>query len=435
MKALSTAILAVPVTVCAATAADAPQPTPEIAALPPWTMTVASEVRYFAWKSDRGFPPAIASAGVRGRGSELYIPFAAQLAGQLNDQFRIEILGRGGWVRARQSTFGLAGKVETATDTVASSTVTYLGLNGIQPFVSINTNLPTGKSALFGSQANVRMDPDLVDIANFGEGFNLGPTAGFNLPLTSHVIATASVGYTNRGAFTREKALTPTDPTVQAPTEIDPGNVTTFTTSIGWQVNQLAGSIIGSLSTETDTAVAGVRVFRPGKRYLVSGTFSYTWPETYGLTTLTASAAQTRKNKVLFLDMATLAPVTFDAEPFNSNSNLYRIGLEHLFPLGQLWLGPTGSYLHRDHNGYDSNTLQFVPAKDRWAAGAVARYAVSTTATLNARLEHVWTHQRDNSGDAKTSLLLVPPSVLPISGVPPISSTGWQVAFGANIQF
>ena len=83
-------------------------------------------------------------------------------------------------------------------------------------------------------------------------------------------------------------------------------------------------------------------------------------------------------------------------ERFNSNSNVYRVGLQHLFPVEQFQIGPTVSFLYRDHNGHNSTTLQFVPQKTRWAAGMLGQYALNTTVTLNARVEHVWTRENES---------------------------------------
>jgi len=400
-----------------------------------WSVTVASDVRYFSWRSDRGYPTSIALVNARGSGTETYIPYVLQLVGRPIDDIKIEILGRAGWVRASQSTSGLNGEVKTPTDTVTNATVTYFGFNGFQPFVSIDFNFPTGKSALFGTAANARMDPDLVDIASFGEGFNVGPTFGFNLPFTDNLIASTSVGYTQRGSFTREKSLTPTDPTAQAPSDINPGEVLTVTASLGYQIGSLVSKITGSVSSETNTKVDGQDTFRPGRRYLVSGEWSYTWPETWGTTNLIGSLSVAKRNKVLFLDQHTLNTIALDTEPLNSNSNVYLVRLQHLFPLGLVSVGPLGSYLYRNHNGYNSATLQFVPAKTRWSAGLLAQVAPNDRISLNARVERVWTHVADDSVDIKTSLLLVPNSAIPGFGVPPISSTGWQVSGGLSIRF
>jgi hypothetical protein len=399
-----------------------------------WTAMFASEARYFSWQSDRGFAPRDAPANTRGSGSEFYLPFALQVIGRPSDDFKFELLGRGGWVEARQSTTGFAGEVSTMTDTVVSSTVTYFGFNGIQPFVALNLNIPTGKSSLPGTAANARMDPDLVEIASFGEGFNIGPTIGFNLPITSNLIVTTSAGYTWRGKYDRESSLAPFDPTVPVPGSVDPGDVFTIQTSVGYQLGQFASTITGSVSWETATKENGMVLYRPGIRYLLSGKWSYTWPDV-GVTTLTAAASHSQLNEVLFLNVLVSS---FGTEPFNTNSNVYRIGLEHLFPVGQLWLGPTGSYLHRDHNGYDSGTLQFVPAKERLSAGVLARYAANEKVTLNARVERVWTHLDEDpatgSPPARPSVLQGGGSVAGIP-VPVVSSTGWQASVGANVKF
>ena len=395
-----------------------------------WTATFASEIRYYSWAGDVGFAPRNAPENVRGGGSQLYIPFALQISGKPHEDFKFEILGRGGWVDSRQTTPGLSGAVSTFTDTAISATTTYFGFNGVQPFVSLNGNIPTGRSSLSGAQANARMDPDLVEIGSFGEGWNVGPTVGVNVPLTANLIWTTSAGYTWRGPFNREDSLAPTDPTVQTASNVDPGDVFTVTSSVGYQNGAFAGMISGTVSWETATTENGMALYRPGTRDRLTGTWSYP-SDDFGVTTLSAAAAHSERNEVLFLAATALA-----TEPFNTNSNLYRVGLEHLFPLGQLWMGPVASYLHRDRNSYDSGTLQFVPAKTRLSAGVVARMAVGDTVTFNARAEHVWTRQNEDPapGDQRASVLAGGSPVVGIP-VPVVSSKGWQFAFGANVRY
>jgi hypothetical protein len=384
-----------------------------------WTATLDSDIRYFVWRSHR-------SDGFRARGSQVYIPFGLQLAGPLAPDLQLEFIGRGGWVHSRQSTTEGSGEVRTITDTVAAATFSYSGFDGFQPFASFDFNLPTGRSALQGNEVNARMDPDLVDIPSFGEGFNFGPTIGVNIPITENLIATWSVGYTWRGAYNQE-----------GPVHIEPGNTLTFTGSIGYQIGNLAGKITGMVSTDTDTKIDGMRHYRPGMRFLLAGSWSYAWPESAGATTLNASVSHALKNKVMFLDQVTLDPVRFDTEPFNSNSNLYRIGLDHMFAVGQMMIGPTGSFLYRDRNTYDPRTLQFVPAKTRWSAGFLARHSPSERVSFSVRAEHVWVRERDTApGTAKDSLLLLPPpGTTTIDGLPATFSTGWQFSIGAYVSF
>jgi hypothetical protein len=400
-----------------------------------WWFTTSSDVRYYSWESERGFPAGAGSEGRRGHGSLWYTPYAAQLAGKPHDDFKVEFLGRGGWIKARQNTAGLSGQVETITDTQASATATYLGFNGIQPFASVSFNIPTGKPFLTAGERNARMDPDLVDQASFGEGFNVGPTGGFALPLTPDFTLTASAGYTRRGSFDRDGNTDPLDPSAIGPVRFNPGDVLTGTASVAFKIGQLSADITGSVSTETETTLDGKAAVKPGRRWLVSGTFTYTWPERWGESTFTASYSQSGRNTVQFADQGTLEPVAFRAEPFNSNSNVYKLTFEHLFPIGQLWIGPTGSYLQRDQNGYDPITLQFVPAKERKSFGAVARFAANDHISFNGRVEKVWVNQKENLGDLQVSLLLVPTSTLTIPGLPEISSEGWYFTGGTTISF
>lgn len=397
-----------------------------------WSATLASEVRYFFWEGGRGTPAG--AGGHAGRGMQLYIPYALQLVGQPNDLYKFELLGRGGWVRARQSTAGLTGDVDTTTDTVANATLTYLGFNGFQPFVSLSANLPTGQSALFGTAANARMDPDLVELSSYGEGWNIGPTIGFNLPLTPAMIVTVSAGYTWRGAFDRENALTPANPNqppsvAQSLTSIDPGDVLTVTAALAFKDGPWSATLLGSVSEETETVQNGVPLYKPGRRYLGTATLSHAWAQA-GVTTLTASMAHSARNEVLFLGASVLA-----TEPMNTNSNLYRVGLQHLAPVGALWIGPTGSFLYRDANGYDATTLQFVPAKERYAAGLIARYAASEKVTFNARAEHVWTHEDEKQAIGGEQFSVLANAFVAGSAVPVVSSRGWQIAGGLNVKF
>ena len=395
-----------------------------------WTTSFGSEVRYYAWQGNRGSPTTLAPVNGRAGGSQLYVPYALEIVGQPSSDFKVELVGRGGYVRARQSTPGLAGEVATTTDTVASGTVTYLGLTGLQPFLSVSTNLPTGKSALFGSAANARMDPDLVELSNFGEGANIGPTVGVIIPLTNSVLATFSTGYTWRGKFKREDLLAELSPLGQFSINIDPGDNATFAASLAYASGPISASLIGSVSTETMSFQDGVALYRARKRSLLSATLSYAWPETWGVTTLTASGAHADKNDVKFLDQATLM-----TEPLNTNSNVYRIGFQHLVPVGEFVVGPAASYLVRDRNGYDATTLQFVPRKQRSSAGLLAQYSASKQATFNVRIDHVWTHEDDSpvTGGQKFSVLAN--AFLPGSAVPVVSSTAWQAAVGINVRF
>jgi hypothetical protein len=408
----------------AAWAADPAPPAPN-----PWTVTFATDTRYYSWQGNRGYPTNLNTSA--GSGSEIYIPLALALTGKPSNDFSVQLLARGGWVRAQQNTSGLSGTVDTFTDTVASGNVTYLGLAGVQPFAGLSVNMPSGRSALFGSAAAARMDPDLVEIASFGEGWNVGPTVGLNLPISSALMVTGSVGYTWRGVFDRERSLVEPNPAAQSLAQVDPGDVLTGTASIGYQAAPWAWKLSASVSDETATRENSLDLFRTGRRYFATGTVSYTWPERWGQSTLTGSFAHTNRNDVKFLALPALLK-----ELMSSNSDLSRVDLQHLFAVTPNFvIGPTGSYLYRAHNGYDTGTLQFVSAKGRAGAGVLARYAATGNVTLNFRAERVWTEEQDMPAPGGKQFSVLANGFVAALGAPVVSSTGWVVVGGVNAKF
>jgi hypothetical protein len=432
MQRLSAALLGLVSVASAAGAADmstkAPPAAPSEVVQNTWNVQFASEARYYSWKGDRGSPPNFNTAP--GSGSQWYVPVALQVTGKPSDVVKAQFLVRSGWVRSSQGTAGLSGTVETITDTVMSGTLTYLAINGVQPFVSLNVNAPTGKSVLNGTEANARMDPDLVEIGSFGEGWNIGPTAGLNISLTESVMLTASVGYTWRGRFDRERSSAEINPALQTATSLDPGDVLTGTLTLGYQDREWIWSVTGTVSEETKTTENGVDLYKAGRRYLASAMVARNWPGQWGQTTVNASYAHSNRNEVLFLG----APAIIQ-ETVSTNSDLYRVALQHLFLVDDtLALGPTASYLHRNNNAYGAGTLQFVPEKDRWAVGGLARKALTPNVTFNLRGEYIWTDEDDRPGANGQLFSVLANAFVAGSAVPVVSSRGWMVAAGINVS-
>jgi outer membrane lipase/esterase len=397
----------------------------------PWIVTSSGEVRVISWRNNLttfGQP-----AGSGAKGSEVYIPYGLQLNGKIFDNLDAEIVGRGGWVNANNHTLGLSGEIGTPTDTALSATFTYTGANGIQPFVAIQTNLPTGTSVLPGNAPNARMDPDLVDITSFGEGFNLGGTVGVNFLLSSAWTLTTSAGYTTRGAFDRDGPLTPVfEPvtTTLIPTSrIKSGDDFSLVQAVTYTQGSFTDRLSGTMSIDSSTIQDGVQVLRPGNRYFLSNDTTYAWSDVIGATTLSASVAHSNRNNVYDVTSSALVKEITD-----TNSNVYRVSMQHMFPIGSFALGPTVSYLYRDHNGYDPETLQFVPAKQRYSAGVLARYTPTPTMTFNARVEAIWTHEDVNPATDDQKFSPFAGDFVPQLALPVVSSMAWQTALGFNYK-
>ncbi len=402
-----------------AMAADPPAPVAAQPAPPVWSATLNTEFRYASWRGDRGFPlDLVPVRGDRGHGAQFYVPTALNVTGRPVTDWKLDFTTRSGFVTARQGTAGAQGSVSTMTDTQVSGTATYMGVNGIQPYLSLMLNLPTGLSALYGNSRFARMDPDLVDISSYGEGFNVGPTAGVNIPITTSLLASLSVGFTSRGKFQREGLIDPV--TFLQPTDhVNPGDVVTGTASLGYVGNGLLLQSSVSYAQETQTTINGLAQYRAGDRITVTGSGSYIWSPSW-TSTVNAFWNHSNRNDVLNFALGTLVQ-----EAFNTNTDVVRVNAEHSYTSGAFSIGPIGSFLRRYHNSWDPTNFVFVPAKTRWSLGGNGQYRFSNGVALTMRVEHVWTHEDDSPNKVLNGV------ITPGTGIPALSSDGWVASIGA----
>ena len=218
---------------------------------------------------------------------------------------------------------------------------------------------------------------------------------------------------------------------MQSPAHISPGDVFTATGAVAYKVGAWVISLNGSVSLESKTSEDYAALYKPGTRYQGGTTVTYSWPDT-GVTTFSAAASHSNRNEVLFTGASALM-----TETMNTNSNLYRFGIDHLFPVvkDQFYVGPLGTFLFRDNNGYNAGTLQFVPEKERWSTGGQMRYASGPNVVWNARVEHVWTRESDDTASGGQRFSVLANAFVPGSAVPIVSSEGWQFVAGVNAKF
>jgi hypothetical protein len=397
-----------------------------------WSFVFTQDIRYISWSGTRGFPadlsppPAFAHINTPGHGTQVYAPLSFQMTGKPLNDLKVDVLTRSGYVSSHQSTTGLSGSASTMTDTSVTTTATYYGFNGIQPFVSLALNLPTGKTSLFGVAAFSRMDPDIVEVPTFGEGFNVGPSIGANIPLDENTIFTLTTGYTFRGAFNREGTLA-NFPAPQVSAHINPSDIFTITPAVGKTIGKLTLQGSFSYSTETANKGDGIPTFQAGDRYNLFGWASYAYSN---MVTPSISITLTHTNAQKVADFTgTLIP-----EVLNSNSNVVQISVDNTSTIDKFSFGPTAGFLHRDHNGYNSLDFSFVPAKTKWSAGAFATYQVNEQAKLSARVQHIWISEPLEADKQFAGGLFLGAPALG-SGVPALVDNAWVTSFGGTINF
>jgi hypothetical protein len=371
-----------------------------------WNGTFNAEARYLSFTNSLG-----------GGGSQYYLPVAMQVTGNPTPDWKVEVLTRSGYIWSRQTSIaGITGEVNTPTDTTLGTTVTFLGIPGLQPFLSMNVNVPTGTTILTGTKALARLDVDAFENpVVFGEGWNFGPTLGVNIPILPNVILSLGAGYTARGPYNREKLTL-----LPEVTRLDPGDVLTFNASFGWQEGPLTLQAAAFYSIESMSTSDRTAFYDAGDRYFVWGSLSYAWTTALS-SKVTASFNHIDPNKVL---VNNLPPPLLEA--FNSNSDVTRVTFDTSYNFGRFSLGPTASWLYRNHNSYSPIATQFTPAKERWAAGGVARLEVTDQASLTARVERVWQDQ-----DVKPD---IPVGNVAVGGTPAFTIEGWYVSVAGVLK-
>lgn len=376
------------------------------ASAPVWNWTYDSEPQFVSWSASRGWPNNVVGSG---HGSQFYVPFGVSTTGTPLNNWNFQVDVHGGYVWASQSVGSFSGSVSTATDTTVSTTTTYTGFNGFQPYLSVMANLPTGESMLTGTHTWARMDPDLVPVAVYGEGLNVGPTIGLTIPVNSELAVVVNGGYTWRGKYWKEGGFDPTTMTTMAPQLTDPSGVWTGAATATWTHGALTLQSTASYAVETTNYVDNVAAYRTGPRTTISGSGSYLWDDHWS-TSVDGYWVHIDKNDI----PAAIAPFGLTPEMLDSNNNIFRINASQMyktpFQNGTLTVGPVGSFMYRENNSWDSTSFSFVPAKTRYSVGASGTYAPNDKANVSLRLEHIWINE-DNQ---------------PAAGIPTVNGQGWQ---------
>jgi len=148
-------------------------------------------------------------------GYQLAVP--VQLQSQVND-FSFGIL-----TAYTYTSVDMAGpdpSLSTLLDTKLNSSYAIIDKIPVDIIVGFDLNLPTGNTDLTQEEVVLTLDPDLVSINNFGEGFNINPTVVVGKGWDSWV-AGVGFGYNWRGKYDYSSELDLTD--------FDPGDVITVT--------------------------------------------------------------------------------------------------------------------------------------------------------------------------------------------------------------
>lgn len=373
-----------------------------------WSTTANFDARYFASTNNIGT-----------RTSQLYTPFGVQTTGFLSDTWKAALLLRSGTIFSHQTTPAASNTVNTLTDTNLTANMSYLGWNGITPTLSLAFNLPTATARATTGFANLngKTDGDLVPTPAYGEGLNIGPTLGVNFNLNELTVLGIGVGHTQRGDFDQGTAT--------GISRFDPGDVTTVNSTLGYRGERLSLQGTLSYSMESTTFQDNAPIYRAGDRILLGAKAGYAWTDSWA-SRVAVNFSHFASNDV----PVTAGLLALVREAFNSNSNVTQATADLTYSTERYTIGPTLNFVYRDHNGYNPNTFQFLPAKTSWGVGVNGSYLLSQQFTLNASVQRLWV--RENENPSKLNALN---ALIPGSSVPQLSSDIWIASLGGSYKF
>jgi hypothetical protein len=137
---------------------------------------------------------------------QLYVPLT--VSGQFND-FSFKVLTA--HVDTHLDRSGVGGSsLDHLLDTKLNLSYAIIDKLPVDILIGLDFNLPTGKTNLKQSQLALILDPDLISINNYGEGFDVNPTITFAKEWGNWV-AGAGFGYLWRGSYDFSSEINITD--------------------------------------------------------------------------------------------------------------------------------------------------------------------------------------------------------------------------------
>lgn len=304
-------------------------------------------------------------------GWQMVAPLSFNGTYQLSPAFDIDLHAKTAWVTAQTDYFGSSYDYSGLSDTVVGATFTGTGHAGWQPFVTLDLNLPTGHSDIDYEESVTLADPDLVDLARYGEGFNTNLSGGASFFLTPEWTLTAAAGFNWRGEY---------KPFDGSSDKMDPGDQFMALVRVQYLTETRFASLQLRYRTEDETRLYDQDIVDPGDRFELKGEAAFQIDDLSTLSVL-ASGSWWQKNA----DYDFFADAAIE-EAANSNGSVYYGEIKYQRDLGKVDLRTYASIKRRTSNDYDTADFRFRPKRTIWRVGASIDYAVSeaTALTLGA---------------------------------------------------
>jgi hypothetical protein len=378
-------------------------------------LDVTQEFNIYSWRGSSSYPAN--AAFKRGSGYQIYAPSTFRMKGSFGPDISLDSSVKLGPVRSSQTSPSYAGTYSGLSDTIVSTTASYVADSGPKPYVTVDVNMPTGKTFLRQSLSRARMDPDYVELDGFGKGFDVGATLGSIFALSDEWSIDLSMSHMHSGAYSVDGPIvvaTGDQPTVH----YQPGGALKATGALAFSRAPFDATLKATLTRSSVSYSDGLPSVRSGDSLNVTAEVTTALSDEYALTVST-NYTFSKPNKILDPKLN-----EFMQEASNANSSLYRSEAFLAYKWDAWSAGPVASVTYRNKNQFDPRTYNFVPAKAMGAVGFRLKRAHDENTVFNLDVQYF--KSRENKSPAKISDgIMVQDSELPVlhhSGLKVMSS-------------
>lgn len=312
---------------------------------------IAQQANFKFWSLD----------GAGDKGWQMVAPLDVTYSVKFSEKTRLDLSARTAYFISENNTPGSEGRLAGLSDTVTGVTLTMDVTPTIQPFITLDFNLPTGKTGLKGAQKNAVMDPDLVDLTRFGEGFNANLSAGvvYLIPDTSWSL-TAALGFNLRGVYKADG---------DTQEDYDPGDQLTALLRAQYLSDTIYGAVSVQYFDEDVSTIDGLEYFNPGNQIEVNAEITYVIDD---VQSVSGSLFYTTSDKNAYFDFFTN---TLIEENVDGNGDYYFGQIAYSRTVTDaLGITLAATYGVRSKNDYVAADDLFVPARTYWDIRISADY-------------------------------------------------------------
>ncbi len=194
------------------------------------------------------------------KGYQIYLPLKVSFQ---EKQFTLDILS-GYAYTVYNSPDDPTNSMGDILDTRVNLSYEILGRWPVDVLIGLDLNLPTGRTKLSLKELSLIMDPDLVPITSFGEGFNLNPTLNIAKEWGALMMG-MGVGYLMRGEYDYASTIE----------DYDPGDIYNLTAEIQYEFSpSFIAYLFAQYTYYEMDKVGGQNYYREGKLFRTGGGFS-----------------------------------------------------------------------------------------------------------------------------------------------------------------